>query len=377
MVVAVGNTLRISLESVVDDSYDIVFGRNLFPQIAEDLPKMKLGSKYAIITDSNVNLLYGDALKSVLESAGIQADTFTFKAGEQSKNVAVYLGLMKRMRELHHGRDSAIIALGGGVVGDMAGLIAATYLRGIPYLQVPTTTLAQADSSIGGKTAVDTEDAKNSIGAFKQPARVYIDVATLESLRVHDNRNYVSGFAEAVKHGIIMDTAFFAYLQKNAKLLLESDPETMLYVAKQNCVIKGAVVEQDPKENGLRQILNYGHTIGHAIETSSRYTMPHGECVSIGMMVAGNIAVQSGGFSTRELSLQRELLEHLGLPIRVPDDMPNEEIIRLTLNDKKARGGAARYALPKHLGEMHDFDGKYTAPVAASIVHAALNAARR
>ncbi|MBI3037348.1 3-dehydroquinate synthase [Candidatus Woesearchaeota archaeon] len=376
MVIAVGNTLRIGLESIVDDSYDIVFGENLFPQIAEDLAKVRLGSKYAIITDSNVNRLYGAALKSALESAGLQADIFPFEAGEQSKNAVVFLGLMKSMRELDYGRDSAIIALGGGVVGDMAGLIAAIYLRGIPYIQVPTTTLAQADSSIGGKTAVDTEDAKNSIGAFKQPARVYIDVATLVSLKELDNRGYVSGFAEAVKHGIIRDPVFFAYLQKNAKLVLECDPETMLYVAKQNCRIKGTVVEQDPKEKGLRQILNYGHTIGHAVETLSGYRRLHGDCVSMGMMVSGNISAKLEGLSEQELEQQKELLQLLGLPIWIPPEISNESIIQVTLKDKKARGGAARYALLKHLGEMHDFAGKYTTPVDNAIVIAALNATR-
>ncbi len=376
MVVVVGNTLRISLESVVNDSYDIVFGENLFPQIAEDLANVRLGSKYAIITDSNVNELYGVALKSALKSAGLKADIFSFEAGERSKNVIVCLGLMKSMRELHYGRDSAIIALGGGVVGDLAGLTAAIHLGGIPYIQVPTTTLAQADSSIGGKTGVDTEDAKNSIRVFKQPAKVYIDVATLETLRERDNMSYVSGLAEAVKHGIILDSAFFAYLQKNAKLILEGDPEVMLYVAKQNCRIKGNIVEQDPHEKGLRRILNYGHTVGHAVEMLSGFELSHGESVAIGMMAAGRIAIALGYFSLAELEQQAQLLLRFGLPIKIPVEISGESIINATTVDKKAAGGFVRYVLPASIGRINDFGEVYATPVKETVVMSALKATR-
>lgn len=376
MVVAVGNSMRISLESFVDDSYWTVFGQNLFPKIAKDLAKRGLGSKYAIITDSNVEGLYGDALKNALESAGLEAGIFSFPAGEKSKNISVCLSLMERMRELHYGIDSAVIALGGGVVGDMAGFIAATHLRGIPCEQVPTTTLAQADSSIGGKTAVNTIDLKNSIGAFKWPAKVWIDVATLQTQKEQDKRNYVSGFAEAVKHGVIMDAAFFAYLEAHMKEILECDPKTMLYVAKQNCRIKGTVVEHDPKERGLRRILNYGHTVGHAIELQSGFELPHGECVAIGMMVAGRIAIALDYFSESELEQQERMLAKFGLPTRLPRNISDNSIIQSTMVDKKAKGGAVRYALPAGLGRMREFGGVYATPVEEGVVRSALKATR-
>ena len=377
-----GDTMRVSLKREIDDSYDLVFGINLFPQIAQDLKKSPIGSKYAIITDSNVRPLYAESLEDALRTEGIPAHTFSFEAGEQHKTIDSCMKMMGEMSRMKYVRDSAILALGGGVVGDVAGFMAAIFNRGVPYIQIPTTVLAQADSSIGGKTAVDTDYGKNLVGVFKQPVRVYIDVATLRTL---PNKEYRSGLAETVKHGIIGDGAFFRYLQENSGLVIERSADSSLYIAKNNCRIKGDVVEIDPDERGLRKILNYGHTTGHAIEKlsvdsfkSGKNTdyLLHGEAVAIGMMVAGRIAIALDYFSQSDLRQQEQLLKTFGLPVVVPDEMPDESILDITSRDKKAKDGKAQYVLPEAIGKMNAFNGAHATYVANDIVMEALQQTR-
>lgn len=366
------NTMRISLERKVDESYDIVFGIDLFPQIARDLRESPIGSRHAIITDSNVKPLYGTSLEDSLKNEGLNVEIFSFEAGEQNKTIDNCMAVMGEMSKLKYGRDSAILALGGGVVGDMAGFMAAIFNRGVPYVQIPTTVLAQADSSIGGKTAVDTEYGKNLVGVFKQPVRVYIDVATLKTLTDTD---YRTGLAETIKHGVIQDREFFEYLQENSGLILERPSDSSLYIAKQNCRIKGNVVEQDPHEKGVRRILNYGHTVGHAIETLSSFKLSHGEAVAIGMMTAGRIA-REYGFPDSDLEDQKKLLKEFGLPTVIPNGIANESIIDVTSRDKKAKDGRARYVLPIENGKMHEFDGAYATYVDDNVVMDALQQTR-
>ena len=378
-----GDGYRISLKRVVDDSYDLVFGTNLFPQIAQDLKKSPIGSKYAIITDSNVGPLYAEALEEALRTEGIPAHTFSFGAGEQHKTIDSCMKMIGEMSGMNYGRDSVILALGGGVVGDIAGFMAYIFNRGVPYIQIPTTVLAQADSSIGGKTAADTDYGKNLVGGFKQPKRVYIDVATLETL---PDREYRSGLAETVKHGIIRDAEFFRYLGDNSRLILKRSADSSLYIARNNCRIKGEVVEIDPDEKSLRKILNYGHTVGHAVETLSvdmhqkgelsDYLL-HGEAVSIGMMVAGRITVALGYFPEAALNEQEEALRAFGLPVTIPDNIPNEAIIEVASRDKKARGGKVQFVLPVSIGQMHEFDGNYATPVDPKVVLEALQHTRQ
>ncbi|MFH1053401.1 MAG: 3-dehydroquinate synthase [Candidatus Woesearchaeota archaeon] len=367
------NHIRISLKREIDDSYDIFFGSYLMNQIANDLAMAPIASRYAIVTDSNVGPLYAHALETALRDVSISFTTFTFPAGEQNKNIETCMSVMSGMSSNGFGRDSAILALGGGVVGDMSGFMAAVFNRGIPYVQIPTTILAQADSSIGGKTAVDMEGYKNLIGAFKQPEKVYIDVATLESL---SERDYCSGLAETVKHGIIQDAEFFKYLQANADKIIGKDKEYLLYISRRNCTIKGNVVEIDPHEKGLRRILNYGHTAGHAIETLSNFELTHGEAVAIGMMVAGRIANQLGYFHPADLDDQGRLLDAIGLPIVIPDTISNDDIIGVMGKDKKSKDGKARYVLPVKIGQMHEFDGIYATHVANEVVMEALQKTR-
>ncbi len=348
--------IHLNLKREVDDSYDIIFGSGMFSKIAKDLKNNPIGSRYAIITDSNVAELYSYELEKKLFSEGVESKVFVFEAGEQSKNTDVAMSLIGNLSKHKYGRGSAVLALGGGVVGDLAGFVAATYLRGIPYIQIPTTILSQADSSIGGKTGVDTEYGKNLVGSFKQPSRVYVDINTLRTLPEMEVKN---GLVETVKHGVIQDKDFFAYVEENAQKALELDHNVLMHIAKTNCRIKGTVVEKDPHEKGLRRILNYGHTAGHAIEKLSDYGLAHGACVSMGMMVAGRIANALGFFSEDDLTRQETLFSRLNFPVKIPENITDENIIAVTSNDKKAKGGKARYCLPKRIGEMNDYSGVY------------------
>ncbi len=364
MVTEIDGGLRINLERKIDESYGIIIGSNLFPRIAQDLKQLRLGSKHAIVTDSNVRDLYADPLLKELRQAGLECTLFSFQAGEESKKREVSDEVIDRMHSEQYGRDTCVIALGGGVVGDLAGYVAATYNRGVPVVQIPTTTISQADSSVGGKVGVDTPHGKNLVGAFKQPKAVYIDVDTLKTL---PKEHFVSGLAESIKHGIIYDAEYFNWLDENAKAILAKDPECLVHLAFMNCKIKGSVVEKDPNEKGLRRILNYGHTIGHALEKVSNYTLMHGNAVAIGMMVAGRIAVDKGLLDSKELERQRKLLEVFTLPVIIPDtygaEDNAEDIIAATHSDKKAAGGKVRYCLPSRIGAMHEFDGAYATPV--------------
>ncbi|MDP3881776.1 MAG: 3-dehydroquinate synthase [Nanoarchaeota archaeon] len=373
MVEIQGNKLRLNLQRQIDESYDLVFGKNLFPEIAEYLQKRNLAASYAIVTDSNVRNLHASELELCLKELGLQVKIFSFPAGEINKTMDNCLRITGEMSRANYGRDSAILALGGGVVGDMAGFMAAIFNRGIPYIQIPTTVLAQADSAVGGKTGVDTEWGKNLLGSFKQPEIVYVDIATLKTLPDQELRN---GLAETIKHAIIRDVNFFDYLERNIGLILNRDTGSTLEIARTNCRIKGEVVEIDPHERGLRKILNYGHTAGHAVEKLSNFSLSHGYCVAIGMMVAGRIARALGHFSQSDLERQQNLILRAGLPIYIPREIDNEGIINLTARDKKAKNATARYCLPTRIGEMKDFEGDYSTPVEGNIVIHALNETR-
>lgn len=379
MVIIKDESLEIILKRQVDESYEIVFGNEMFPKIASDLREKPLGSKYAIITDSNVGPLYADKLKKSLNDENLDASIFTFQAGEPNKTIYTVARLLEEMGEAKYGRDSAILALGGGVVGDTAGFIGAILNRGINTVQIPTTVLSQADSAVGGKTGVDLKCGKNLVGRIVQPQRVYIDVSTLKTL---SSREYASGLAETIKHGIIYDKDFFDYLDDNTGTILERSVESSLYIAKNNCRIKGSVVEIDPNEQGLRRILNYGHTIGHAVEQLSvnrarvRPTvdtyLSHGAAVSIGMMVAGRIAYEVTGFTKEDLDRQELLLKSVGLPTNVPNWMSPNDIVEITSRDKKAKNGNARYVLPTKIGTMEEYNGTYATYVDNSIVRRAI-----
>jgi len=368
------DTVELNLERKINDSYKIVIGVDLFPRIAEELKEeMPQISKFAIITDSKVGPLYARFLETHLKMAGLDCKTFTFPEGEENKTIYTIADVLEQLGEAKYNRDTMILALGGGVVGDLVGCVSGLINRGVPYVQIPTTTLAQADSSVGGKTGVDLRAGKNLAGLFKQPWRVYMDVSTLGTL---DDRNYNAGLVEVIKHGIIQDAEFFNYIEENLNLIINRDQESLLYLAKQNSRIKGTVVEIDPNEKGLRRILNYGHTVGHAIESASRYKLLHGEAVALGMMVAGRIANEFCCFPSDDLERQDKLFQRIIMPTKIPEYISNEQIIEITLSDKKAKNGKARYCLPLTIGKMHPFGKQYAEHVDKEIVIEALNKLR-
>ena len=363
--------LRINLERKIEDSYDLIIGNDLFPRIAENLRQKQLGTKYAIITDSNVRRLYADKLSEALNSEGMRNDIFYFRAGELSKKLSTCGAVADRMSAKGYGRDCAVIALGGGVVTDMAGFIASGFNRGVPLVMVPSSLVAQADASIGGKTGVDTEHGKNLFGAFYQPKKVWLDIALLQTLPVEEIRN---GLAETIKHGVIADSELFEYLDSNIEDLLAKNEANLLYIAEKNFIVKGQVVMNDPEEKGMRRILNFGHTIGHAIEKLSGYKISHGQCVSVGMMAEARIAQEVTGFhSVRGLE---ELLAKTGLSVKIPSGMCSEAIMEAAKLDKKSKDSRPRYCLPARIGHMSEFKGEYADYVNDKTVKKALQATR-
>ena len=250
-------------------SYDIVLGNSILDGIGEELKAFHLSPKIAIVSNPTVFSLYGERVSDSIRNAGFDSFTVTIPDGEEHKNLATLQQIYNELLRYRLDRQSAVVALGGGVVGDIAGFAASTYMRGIPYIQVPTTLLAQVDSSVGGKTGVDHELGKNMIGAFWQPKLVWVDGDTLKTL---PERQFRAGLAEVIKYGVIYDSELFAFLETNKDRIMNLDEEALIHIIKRSCEIKAGVVSQDEREAGLRAILNYGHTIGHAIETVTGYT---------------------------------------------------------------------------------------------------------
>jgi len=348
--------IKVNLKKTEDKSYEIVIGEGLLKQIPLDLKKGSPAHSYVIIADSTVASLYGEKLLEEFARANLKTHLISFPAGEEHKNRETKAMLEDEMLKLKMGRDSAVIALGGGVVGDVAGFVAATYNRGIPYVQAPTTLVACVDSSIGGKTAVDTPHGKNLIGAFHQPYGVYIDVTTLGTLPEKEIRE---GLAEVIKYGVIKDDRLFEFLEENVTRVFSFATDALIHIIKRSCEIKGKVVELDEKESNLRKILNFGHTIGHAIETLSDYKISHGRAISMGMVAEGKIALEMGLWKKDEFKRLVSLLKKAGLPAEFPDSLNVNRVIDTMKLDKKTRSGKIEMVLPKKLGEMAKIDGSY------------------
>lgn len=306
-------------------------------------------SKLCIVSDSNVSPLYGEAVVAELKKAFSNVFLYAFPAGEESKNVATVNGVYEFLIQKHFDRHDVLIALGGGVVGDLTGFTAATYLRGIDFIQIPTTLLAQVDSSIGGKTGVDFMQYKNMVGAFYQPKLVYMNLDVLKSL---PKEQLISGFGEILKHGLIKNHAYFNWMNQNydAILNLEYDViEEMIYVS---CDIKRDVVERDPKEKGERALLNFGHTIGHAIEKLSNFELSHGVCVGLGVIGASYISMQLGNISKKELDTIEETLSHFGLKVHA-SGFDAKEVLAATKLDKKMVGNKVKFVLLEAPGNAY------------------------
>ncbi len=363
----------VHLEKRVDNSYNIVIEKNLMGKIPGYLKKEELGNEYAIITDSNIEKIFGKKLLKDLNKKGLNACLLSFKAGERNKNLKTAKYLLEQMLKKGLDRNSAVIALGGGVVGDLAGFVAASYMRGIPYIQVPTSLLAMVDSSIGGKVAVDLEGGKNSCGAFYQPKKVFIDISALKSLPEAELKN---GMAEVVKHAMIADKKLFVYLEKNLEGIFKRNEPVLEKIIKRNCEIKARIVEKDEKEKNLRKVVNYGHTIGHAIEVLTNYKkFTHGEAIAIGMNYEARIAEKLGYLGSREVERQNLLLKRIGLRIKMPE-FSAKELLRVMRKDKKAVGGKIQIVLPKNIGAMKTVNGQYGLNVSEKIIAAVLGEKR-
>ncbi|MCM8535097.1 MAG: 3-dehydroquinate synthase [Lentisphaeraceae bacterium] len=361
-------SFHVPLKRMVDDSYDIQIGRNLFDDLVSDLKKGLTpgATRYALITDSNVEKFYANGLMTKLDEAGFRTDLFVMPAGETHKTRETKISLEDQMLEAGFGRDSAVIALGGGVVSDLGGYLAGTFGRGIPFINYSTTLLSAADASVGGKTAVDTPHATNLIGLFNQPAKVYIDIECWQTLPVREIR---SGLAETVKHACLAEKEFFLWLEENITKICSGeeallDDEACEHIAYKNCEIKYTVVKKDEKESNLRQVLNLGHTAGRAFETLCGYTYTHGECVAIGMVVQIEIALEKGLVTQEERDRTIALLQKCGLPVSVPSGTSLEDLVVKMRTDKKARSGKIRFVIQDGIGAMKSFEGgSYSLPL--------------
>lgn len=343
------HTLTVRTAAVpLRDHYDVISGRGVLGQLGA-LARARLNARRAfVITDSVAWPLLGALAEEALRCADLPWHVLPIPAGEANKTTAEAERLWGRLAKLGAERADPIIAVGGGVVGDLAGFVAATYVRGVPFVQVPTTLLAQVDSSIGGKVAVDHPLAKNIIGAFKAPDFVLVDTALLASL---PPVQVSAGLAEVLKHGVVFDPALFEQLERGAEELRDLQPDQMLDAVRRNLAIKARVVEEDEFEHGPRMLLNYGHTLGHAIEAAAGYDRYlHGQAVSLGMVAEGWMAVQLGLLANADFARVERTLARLGLPIRA-EGLDAEAVLAATRRDKKVRQGRLTWVLPTRLGE--------------------------
>ncbi|MDD5590731.1 MAG: 3-dehydroquinate synthase [Dehalococcoidales bacterium] len=330
------------------NSYDIDIGPGILKQSGHQLKKIGFAGRLVVISNPVVHDLYGDAVGRSLTASGFAVTTLTVPDGEEQKSLETAGRLYRELAECHAERTTPILALGGGVIGDLAGFVAATYLRGVPLIQLPTTLLAQVDSSIGGKVALDHDRLKNKIGAFYQPRLVISDIDTIRTL---DGKQFTNGLAEVIKYGVIRDEGFFAYLENNLDKIKMLDAKTLEEIIFRSAKIKVEVVEQDEKDLGLRAILNFGHTVGHAIESVSDFKVSHGEAVAIGMLAAARISRRMSILAQNELDRMESLIRRVGLPTRLPDPAMRK-LIAAMKQDKKVLKGRLRFILPESLGKV-------------------------
>lgn len=335
--------LHVATES---KSYDIVFKASFNDLLEEILGLDKDFSKIAIISDQQVGKLYQDEIKHQIEPHFNEVFTYSFVPGEFQKHLGTVSEFYHFMIENKLDRKSLLIALGGGVTGDMVGFAAATFMRGISFVQIPTSLLAQVDSSIGGKTAVDFNGYKNLVGAFYQPELVYINTATLKTL---SKKEFISGMGEVIKHGIIADPNYLKFIQENHQAIVALDHEILSKMIRESCAIKCSVVSKDERENGIREILNFGHTAGHAIEKLKNFELLHGECVGIGMVIALTISHNLGTISKEEYEFCIKIIVAYDMPVTI-SGLCAEEIYQEMFSDKKTSHNQITYVLVNPLG---------------------------
>lgn len=361
--------VRVRVPARAAGGYGVRIGRGAWESAAAEIAQECPAHAYALITDDTVSELHAARLANRLGSAGLSIVTLSFPAGESSKTRDTWAALSDRMIEAGLGRDSAVLAVGGGVVGDLAGFVAATYLRGVPYVQMPTTLLAMIDSSVGGKTGVDTPAGKNLIGAFHPPRLVIADPTVLSTL---PRRELAAGLAEAVKHGAIADADYLAGIEQSLPSLLDGDPIPLGALVRRSVELKAGVVSRDEREAGERRALNFGHTLGHAIEALSGYELLHGEAIAIGMVLEARVGERIGVTKAGASERLEAVLAAAGLPVRLPDGFSARQVLDLTRADKKARAGMVEYSLIERIGKAAAAGGKWSAAVDDAVALAVL-----
>jgi 3-dehydroquinate synthase len=348
--------------------HQVVVADSLLDRAGELITRWAPAHRYAVISDTHVAPFYGERVRGSITATGGQADIFTFPAGEAHKTRDSWALLTDELLSMGFGRDSSIVALGGGVVGDLAGFVAATFMRGIPVVQVPTTLAAMVDASIGGKTGVDTPAGKNLVGAFLQPAGVLIDPQVLDTLPL---REFQAGVAEVLKHGAVADQAYFENVSAALPGLLSVDHggrQKLREVITRSVQIKADVVRSDWREAGVRKILNFGHTIGHAVEAATGYSLLHGEAVAIGMVVEAAASERAGVTEAGTAEALRSALTAAGLPVALPQGLSADVVMQAARTDKKRRAGELEFAVPLRIGEMAAADSGWTVRLPESLI---------
>ena len=340
-------TKRLEVRAEGKKVYDIVI-ESSFSKLVEELSSFGIKErKLCIVTEDHVASYYLEEVKNILEGQCAKLEVYIFQEGEASKNLSTVDSLYQFLITHEFDRKDMLLALGGGVTGDLTGFAAATYLRGIDFVQIPTSLLAQVDSSIGGKTGVDYHAYKNMVGAFYMPKLVYINVSTVKTL---SERQYHSGLGEVIKHGLIRDKAYFEWIRDNKEAIAEREDAALAYIIEGSCQIKRTVVEEDPKEHGVRATLNFGHTLGHSIEKLMNFSLTHGECVAIGSLLAADISCKRGYISEAENRDIKEVYKYFDFPV-LPEELNAQDIVKETRHDKKMEHRKIKFILLAKVGE--------------------------
>ena len=350
--------------------YPIAIGAGLIDSLKTHLSDIPRGCKIALVTDSTVGGLYA---QRAIAGSGREIEPIVIPPGESQKTRETWATITDHLAGKGYGRDSALLALGGGVIGDLTGFVAGTYMRGIDFIQIPTTLLAMVDASVGGKAGVDTPAGKNMVGVFHRPSTVVIDPQVLVTLPLNHLR---SGFAEVIKHGVIADRVYLDRVAESVSRLVAPEgrsSEGLSSLIVRSVQIKAEVVASDEREMGRRRILNFGHTIGHAVETASSYSLLHGEAVAIGMALESRLAERAGIAKKGTAERIDEVLTKAGLPRLVPDGISADQLLELMQSDKKNRSGKIEFALPVSIGKMFEADGRWSVPLEAALIREVLD----
>ncbi len=340
-------SMKVNLDKKSSSSYEIRIGYKIVDRMMLIISKNFKANRYVLITDNSVGSIYAKQMMDSFKDVGLNINRIEFSAGESSKNINTVMDIVGKLLEIGADRGTMLIALGGGVVGDMVGFIASIYMRGIPYIQIPTTLIAQVDSSIGGKTAIDLPVGKNLLGTFCQPCAVFADLMFLETL---PQKEFNNGLAEIIKYGIIDDEKLFRLLSENMDAVKNRDSVVLLKIVENCCRIKKSIVEIDEKEQGLRRLLNFGHTLGHAIEAVSKYTISHGEGVALGMIAAARISEKMRYLDLTQLKRIEEIILQAGLPGKIPQNFSTADIMSRLVMDKKKKDDIVNFVLLKKIG---------------------------